>query len=294
VFSSVLGRTLLTANAAGTNTSTGNGPLSSFTYDPFGNPLSGSVLPANTEAGSYAFGGTLQKITETSLALKPIQMGARVYLSTLGRFTSVDPVLGGTANAYVYALDPINSSDYSGQCAYFIQCTATVRQVQPAPVRNLQAPANSLSRLQSATNKVQNTRQAQTFVRVAAKPAIRQKNNSTALPAARVTDIDMSRIPQTTRTAAPPRVAPIGNGISLKRIASSASSGCLEGVAAFGSGVLIGRGLMFAAIANPEALFFAVSATCVGGALGGSLTYITTGQDVSGSFMEDAYHGVRF
>lgn len=84
---SLLGRTLLTTDASGTNTSNGNGPLNSFTYDPFGNPLTGSVLPANTEMGSYGFGGTHRKLTETNLALAPIQMGARVYLSVLGRFT---------------------------------------------------------------------------------------------------------------------------------------------------------------------------------------------------------------
>ena len=38
-----------------------------------------------------------------------------MYFPTLGRFASVDPIPGGTANNYVYALDPVNQSDYSGQ-----------------------------------------------------------------------------------------------------------------------------------------------------------------------------------
>ncbi len=112
--SSIQGHTLLTTDATGTNTSGGNGPASTFTYDPFGNPLPGSVLPANTTSGSYGFAGSNQKLTETTLDLKPIQMGARVYLSTLGRFTSPDPIDGGTPNRYVYVVDPINGSDYSG------------------------------------------------------------------------------------------------------------------------------------------------------------------------------------
>lgn len=42
-------------------------------------------------------------------------MGARIYIPTLGRFTSVDPVKGGTQNDYVYVTDPINANDFTGE-----------------------------------------------------------------------------------------------------------------------------------------------------------------------------------
>ena len=46
-------------------------------------------------------------------------MGARVYFPTIGRFTSVDPVPGGTPNSYTYVLDPINGNDYTGEFGLF-------------------------------------------------------------------------------------------------------------------------------------------------------------------------------
>ena len=46
-----------------------------------------------------------------------IQMGARSYVPEIGRFLTPDPVPGGSANPYDYALqDPINNFDVNGMC----------------------------------------------------------------------------------------------------------------------------------------------------------------------------------
>jgi RHS repeat-associated protein len=125
--------TLLTTNAAGTNTSNGNGPLNSHLYDPFGNPVPGAVLPSNTAEASYAYVGQHQKLTESNLTLNPIQMGARVYLPGIGRFASVDPVDGGTENRYVYPGDPVNKQDLTGKAFWMPLVIGCIRFCKHAP-----------------------------------------------------------------------------------------------------------------------------------------------------------------
>ena len=44
-----------------------------------------------------------------------IEMGARPYQPLLGRFLTVDPIEGGTPNAYVYPVDPVNTFDPDGR-----------------------------------------------------------------------------------------------------------------------------------------------------------------------------------
>ena len=65
--------TMLTVDGTGTNTSTGTGPASSYTYDPFGNPLPGSTNPTDTVTNaSYAWEGSHVKINETILPMTPM------------------------------------------------------------------------------------------------------------------------------------------------------------------------------------------------------------------------------
>lgn len=79
--------------------------------------------PTNTADGtSYQYVGQHEKMTD--LDTSPIsggivQMGARVYIPTLGRFLSVDPVEGGTENTYTYVNDPVNGFDLDGKAGWF-------------------------------------------------------------------------------------------------------------------------------------------------------------------------------
>nr|WP_239149242.1 DNRLRE domain-containing protein [Streptomyces sp. SID12501] len=83
-----------------------------LSYDEFGN---------TTSSTRYGWLGEAQRNSDAQSGI--MLMGVRLYNSGTGRFLSVDPILGGSANAYDYTnQDPVNQVDLAGTKAAHRTC----------------------------------------------------------------------------------------------------------------------------------------------------------------------------
>lgn len=144
------GDTALTLTAEGKTTTDTNNLLA---YGPFGEQLiagtqgTATATALNASDSTMGWAANPTRKQEGGYTTSFIQMGARVYIPSLGRFLQVDPVDGGTLNGYVYAADPINSSDYSGQWSiggFFASIVKAVRAVVKAVVTPVKAVARAV------------------------------------------------------------------------------------------------------------------------------------------------------
>jgi RHS repeat-associated protein len=115
-----------------------------FETDEFGNPR---------QTSSRRFGWLGGKQRRTELSSGAIQMGVRSYLPTLGKFTSVDLVRGGSATSYDYGnADPINQLDLNGLKSKARRDPCTMSVTAPKAVARLSDDDGTTFRITGSIN----------------------------------------------------------------------------------------------------------------------------------------------
>ena len=100
---------------ASNNLTTDPGILATFETDEYGNPRD----PGDVGDVRYGYLGEHQRAADNPAGIT--LMGVRLYNPTTGRFLSVDPVYGGSADDYDYCIaDPINCTDLDGRVVIVI------------------------------------------------------------------------------------------------------------------------------------------------------------------------------
>ncbi|WP_043599260.1 RHS repeat domain-containing protein [Cellulomonas flavigena] len=107
-------------------------------YDEFGNPQPLSGGATSNAPPRYGWLGAAQRSSDTPAGV--VLMRVRLYHPGIGRFLQVDPVAGGSANAYDYCnADPVNCTDLGGTIAWgkilgAVAAVGSVASFIPGPI----------------------------------------------------------------------------------------------------------------------------------------------------------------
>ncbi len=193
---------------------------------------------------------------------------------------------GGNANNYVYTLDPINSSDYSGQCDVLqggcgtvsIQTAGGGVQQADYPVQTpnypVQTTANG-SQLQGTYANIGGSHIAKVVAQAAAKP----RDDSTRMPTASVSGIALSAASSGMMSGISLYEQATVQSFSLKTYVGKGLSGCATSLVGVGGTGLIKKGFSYIRLAASKGFVPAMIAGCAGGAIWDSTSYLLMGEE---------------
>lgn len=169
---------------------------------PFGEQLPTQTMPQNTATGaSWNYVGQHQKLTDTNtspISGGIIQMGARVYIPTLGRFLSVDPIEGAGDNAYSYVNDPVNEEDLDGKIAPLIAFAAwQLGRIAVQQAVKVAAQHAAKQAVQQVTKKSLVESSKKIVQKAAPKKIIQANNYSKKLADARIRQYEKFKVSRT-------------------------------------------------------------------------------------------------
>jgi len=227
-------------------------------------------------------------------------MGARVYIPSIGRFTSEDPDPGSLPNLYTYTLDPINGSDLSGESSCGACGCGVVACFSASEVNAIQSTIAAAQVIEATTTTIE-VKGDEIEVRTASKPKSSATPSNSSQPAnppvsqiaaaAATVTVDRTRFTQEKGQSSGTASASVGGeSNTTARFFEGAGIGCGGFIIIGGLAILLSAGILTVP-SGAE-----VGMGCAGSGISSGFHYLWTGElnpwESSGDDGEAAYGSV--